>query len=158
MTTAINYNKNSDEQAINGLLERLSKTFSSLSAMTDDEIKSAYREMYTEDCDYVLFDGTRLKGVEANAETHIQLGRMWIFKGAALEGISSEITFLSDTVAIAHTTGAIRFRWQKKVPKGRLSVQTTVFIKQNGMWKIRAFQNTRIQPPTIFQKLFSSKK
>ena len=57
-------------------------------------------------------------------------------------------------MAIAHAVGAIKLRWQKKVPKNRKSINTNVVVKEKGEWKIAAFHNCRIQTPNFMVKWF----
>ncbi|HVI44474.1 MAG TPA: SgcJ/EcaC family oxidoreductase [Chitinophaga sp.] len=100
----------------------------------------------TEDCDYITFNGMHLKGRQAYIDTHEQMMNNFIFRGAILDGKIEQIRFLNDTTAIVIATGAIRFRWQKKTPENRLSINTNIWTKnESGQWQLTAFQNTRVK-------------
>lgn len=114
---------------------------------------AGYGAMFTEDADYVVFDGSHLKGREAIADSHQKLFDS-ILKGSELIGGITDIRFLSDDVVLLHSVGAVRLRWQKEAPKGRDSIQTMVAVRDGNAWRITAFQNTRVKPPGWFQKLF----
>ncbi|SEW52138.1 YybH family protein [Chitinophaga arvensicola] len=100
----------------------------------------------TEDCDYITFNGMHLKGREEYIRLHEQMMRNFMFRGARLQGEIEQVRFLSDHVALVVAKGALRFRWQKKVPDSRQSVNTTVWMKnQEGQWQMSAFHNCRIK-------------
>ncbi|MBD2700536.1 SgcJ/EcaC family oxidoreductase [Spirosoma sp. BT702] len=115
----------------------------------------AFGQCLTDDCDYVTFAGQHIKGQQENVKIHNELFHSWALRGSTMHTGSSAptIAFLSDTVALMHSTGTIKLRFQKKPPLDRLSIQTTVLIKENGTWKIRAFHNCRIQKPGLFQRI-----
>ncbi|PJJ53244.1 SgcJ/EcaC family oxidoreductase [Hymenobacter chitinivorans] len=110
---------------------------------------------FTEDADYVVFDGSHLRGRAAIAQAHQELFE-GLMRGSELVGGSiTDFQLLSPTVALLHSVGAVRMRWQKKAPTGRNSIQTLVAIEEeSGSWKLAAFQNTRIAPPGLLTKLF----
>jgi uncharacterized protein (TIGR02246 family) len=126
--------------------------------MFKNPTKELFEALFTTDCDYITFNGQHIKGIQENLEVHQQLMKLWIFKGAELHGEIQQVKFLSGTVAIVIAKGAIKLRWQKKLAKNRFSVNTNVFVKENGDWKLASFQNTRIKPPGLFQRLFMKKK
>lgn len=100
----------------------------------------------TEDCDYITFNGMHLKGREEYVTLHEQLMNNFMFRGARLHGQIQQVRFLDENVALVIATGAIRFRWQKKVPESRQSVNTTVWLKSpEGQWQMSAFHNCRIK-------------
>ncbi len=65
-------------------------------------------------------------------------------KGALLEAGISGIKFPDENTAIVIATGYVKLRLKKK-SSGRLSINTTFLVKQQGEWKICSFQNTRIK-------------
>jgi uncharacterized protein (TIGR02246 family) len=114
---------------------------------------TAYAAQFTEDSDYIAFDGTHFKGRKANADNHQKLFDTFL-KGSTLEGQGIEdLRFLTPEVALLHMTGTVKLRWQKKPAPGRLSIQTLVAVKQNGEWKFAAFHNTRVQRPNLLHRL-----
>ncbi|WP_395808755.1 SgcJ/EcaC family oxidoreductase [Archangium minus] len=104
-----------------------------------------FAALFTEDADYVVFDGSHLKGRAAIAESHRPLFERFM-KGSRLVGESPSVRFLTPGVAVVHGKGAILMARQKRPSRGRLSVQTLVAVKQEGRWRFTAFQNTRYRP------------
>ncbi len=113
----------------------------------------AYGACFTEDADYVTFQGDHLQGRRAIADTHQELWNS-VLRGSTLEGEIKKIHFITPELAIFHGLGAVKLKWQKTAPKKRDSINTNVAIKQNGEWKIAAFQNSRISGPSLMQKIF----
>jgi uncharacterized protein (TIGR02246 family) len=132
-------NKAADIEAINQANQAIYRIFETL----DFSAAAAY---LTEDCDYITFNGMHLKGREAYIKTHEELMNNFMFRGARLEGQIEQIRFLSESTALIIATGAIRFRWQKKAPQSRQSVNTTVWVKEaDGQWRLTSFHNCRIK-------------
>ncbi|HWO52929.1 SgcJ/EcaC family oxidoreductase [Paenibacillus sp. FSL M7-1455] len=114
----------------------------------------AYGACFTEDADYVTFQGEHLQGRKAIADTHQELWNS-VLKGSTLEGEIKKIRFVTPDIAIFHGLGVVKLKWQKTAPKKRDSINTNVAVKQNGEWKIAAFQNSRISGPSLMQKIFT---
>ncbi|MDR6549534.1 SgcJ/EcaC family oxidoreductase [Paenibacillus qinlingensis] len=131
--------------------------FTALSKAWNDHDGQAFGACFTEDADYVTFNGQHLKGRQAISDVH-QVLFDGILRGSSMvEGGSLNIRFVTSDMAIAHAVGAIKLRWQKKAPKNRDSINTNVVIKEKGQWKIAAFHNCRIQRPNFIQKWFMNK-
>ena len=105
----------------------------------------AYASVFTEDADYIAFDGTHAKGRPAIAESHRPLFERFL-KGSRLFGESSAIRFLAPDVALIHSKGAVLRAGQQRPSRRRMSVQTVVAVKQADGWRLAAFQNTRYRP------------
>jgi uncharacterized protein (TIGR02246 family) len=134
-----------DEQAIRGLMSRTYDAWASADAR-------AYAEAFTEDSDYVAFDGTRCRGRAENEALHASLFGT-VLKGTRLQGAVESVRFLTREVAVAHATGSVVWPWQKQASRRRLSRQTLVLVKRDGSWRIAAFHNTRVRPsPSAVQK------
>ena len=113
----------------------------------------AYAALFTEDSDYVAFDGTHFRGRQANAQNH-QKPFDTFLKGSTLEGQKiNRLRFLTPDVALLHTTGTVKLRWQSKPAPGRRSVQTLVAVREPEGWRFAAFHNTRIQKRNAFANL-----
>ncbi len=109
----------------------------------------AYAALFTEDSDYVAFDGTHFRGRQANAQNHQKLFDTFL-KGSTLEGQEiNRLRFLTSDVALLHTTGTVKLRWQSKPAPGRRSIQTLVAVRESEGWRFAAFHNTRIQKRTL---------
>jgi uncharacterized protein (TIGR02246 family) len=105
----------------------------------------AYAAIFTEDSDYVAFDGTRLRGRAANAASHRLLFDT-VLRGSRLRGDVEAVRFLTPEVAVAHASGAVLLPWQDEIAPRRRSRQTLVAVRRGGAWQIAAFHNTRIRP------------
>lgn len=95
--------------------------------------------------DLVGFDGQHLKGREEIAPFHQQLFDKWL-KGTRLVGKVEDVRFLSPDVALIHAVGGTVMRGKSEPSPGRGSIQTLVATRQEGEWRLAAFQNTRIRP------------
>jgi len=106
---------------------------------------NAYAALFTPDADYVVFDGTRLRGRDQIAHAHRQLFERWL-KGSRLVWGDFDVDFPAPGVAIIHSQGAILKRSQTTPSRSRWSVQTIVAILREGVWSFQAFHNTRYRP------------
>lgn len=116
-----------DERAVRALLARIVEAW----ARSDAE---AYAACFTEDSDYVTFNGMHLRGRAENREAHAPLFR-GVLKGTRIDPSITDLSFLAADVALVHSASSTRGK----------SLQTFVLIKRDGHWQIRAFQNTRIR-------------
>jgi uncharacterized protein (TIGR02246 family) len=123
---------NNDEAAIRALLARM------YDAWTRGDGK-AYAACFTENSDYITFNGLHLRGRTENAALHGALFRGPL-KGSKLSAEIVGLEFLAPGVVLLHTAS-----------KGRKpSYQTIVLIKQDGDWFIRSFQNSRVQTFSVW--------
>lgn len=107
-----------------------------------------YGTCFTDDADYVDVTGTHTQGREMVAKMHAFLFNGPL-KGSQLDPIVDNdlaVSFLAPEVALVIARGGSRLADQKQSPSDRDSIYTTVFVKRDGAWKIRAFQNNRVQP------------
>ena len=107
----------------------------------------AFAAAFTEDADYITFDGTHTKGSAAIAEVHRPLFEGFM-KGSRLVGQTPTVRFLASDVAHIYSMGAVIRRHQKQPSRRSLSVQTLIAVKQEGRWLFTAFHNTRYRPFT----------
>lgn len=122
---------------------------------------SAYADLFTDDADYVTFDGSHLRGRAENQRVHEELAR-GILRGSKLTGQIESVRLVADDVAVVHAAGNLMLRFHRKPRKSRESRQTMVFVKgDDDHWRISAFQNTRIRPMgalgRFFLRLFSKR-
>ena len=104
----------------------------------------AYGSRFTEDADYVAFDGTRTTGRSVIAASHQQLFDKWL-KGTQLTGHILSIKFPSPEVALVHATGGTVMPGKTKASPERDSIQTLVAVREGGAWRFAAFHNTRVR-------------
>jgi uncharacterized protein (TIGR02246 family) len=136
-----------DETAIRGLIEQMQDAWARADA-------DAFGVPFTDDADYVVFDGTHLRGRQEIAAAHIPLWNGFL-EGSRLVGVESSVRFVTADVALIHSKGAVLKQHEQKPSRRSLSVQTMVAVRQDGTWRIAAFQNTRYRPfaDTLFGKL-----
>jgi uncharacterized protein (TIGR02246 family) len=110
---------------------------------------SAYADSFTEDSDYIAFDGTHLRGRDANTRHHQQLfdsvlrNTRLVFEGRPV------VRFVAADVAIVHAMGSVLFPWQSRVTPRRRSSQTLVAVRRPEGWRFAAFHNTRYRPTAV---------
>ncbi|WP_369135020.1 SgcJ/EcaC family oxidoreductase [Modestobacter sp. I12A-02662] len=108
----------------------------------------AYGACFTEDADYVSYDGTHARGRQAVVDNHDRLFR-GVLTGSALVGRVESIRHLRPDVAVLHATGSVLMPWRARLPERRLSRQTLVAVRDDGAWRIAALHNGRVRPVTI---------
>ncbi|TWT02098.1 SgcJ/EcaC family oxidoreductase [Reyranella sp. CPCC 100927] len=106
----------------------------------------AYAALFAEDCDYVAFDGSHLKGRAANARSHRALFETVLKGSRAVFEADIAVRFLTPDVAVMHGYGSILLPWQRTVAPSRRSLQTYVVKRDADRWVIHAFHNTRVRP------------
>jgi uncharacterized protein (TIGR02246 family) len=121
-----------DKNSIHLLLARLYDAW----ARGDGE---GYAACFAQESDYITFNGVHLRGRAENAELHGALFRS-VLKGTKLSAEIENLELLSSGVALVHTVGSGR----------KKSYQTYVLVKSDAEWLIRSFQNTRVQPISIW--------
>jgi len=134
--TKVNYSV--DEAAVRALYQQLMDGWNQGSG-------AAFAAVFTEDGHLVGFDGTHFKGREEIAPFHQQLFDKWL-KGSRLVGRVEDVRFLSPDVALMHAVGGTVMRGKSEPTPERDSIQTLVAVRQDGEWRLAAFQNTRLHP------------
>ena len=132
-----------DEQAVRDLFRQLLDAW----GRGDGE---AYGALFTDDADYVAFDGSNRRGTQAIATEHQQLFDTWL-KGTRLVGQVDTLRFLGPDVALVHASGGTIFPGQKDERGRRPSIQTLVAVRRPDGWRFTAFHNTRIVRRNAFQ-------
>lgn len=108
----------------------------------------AFGACFTDDSDYVSYDGTRATGREQHQENHDKLFR-GVLAGSALVGDLESIRYITPDVAILYGTASVLMPWRSKLPKRRLSRQTIVAVNADEGWRITAIHNGRVRPVTV---------
>lgn len=130
-----------DDEQLNALFEQMCRAWSDGDAV-------AYGACFTEDCDYVSFDGSRARGRAPMVESHDKLFRGVLF-GSALVGQVETIRHLADDVALIYGTGSVRVAWRTKPPSRRLTRNTIVAVRTDEGWRFAAIHNGRVRPMNI---------
>jgi uncharacterized protein (TIGR02246 family) len=128
----------SDERSIRAIIDHLADAWGRGDA-------GAFAAPFTEDSDYVAFDGSRLRGRAENEAVHRQLFATFL-QDTRLVGEIESLRGVAPDVAVLHSSGAVVMPWQREVARERFSRQTYVFVKRAGQWQIAAFHNTRVRP------------
>ena len=116
-------------------------------AWTDGDAQ-AYGACFTDDCDYVAFDGTRARGREAVVASHDKLFR-GVLVGTSLVGDVESSRHVSEDVALVHGTGSVLVAWRARPPKRRLTRNTIVAVRGPQGWLFTAIHNGRVRPVRI---------
>jgi uncharacterized protein (TIGR02246 family) len=107
-----------------------------------------YGACFTEDSDYVSYDGTHARGRRDMVANHDRLFR-GVLAGSALVGEVESVRHLREDVAVMHATGSVQMPWRASLPKRRLSRQTIVAVRTDDGWRVAALHNGRVRPVTI---------
>jgi uncharacterized protein (TIGR02246 family) len=105
----------------------------------------AFAAPFAEDGDLVAFDGTHFEGRREIEAFHQELFDRWM-KGTRLVGQVEEVRFPGPDVAVMHASGSTVMRGKAEPSPERDSVQTLVAVREDGEWRLAAFQNTRVRP------------
>ena len=105
----------------------------------------AYGSRFTEDADYVAFDGSHTRGQRAIAASHQQLFDKYL-KGTRLTGRIESVRFLGPDTALVHAVGGTVMRGKTKPSPERASIQTLVAVRTDREWRFAAFHNSRVRP------------
>ena len=89
----------------------------------------AYGSRFTEDADYVAFDGTHTRGRAEISASHQELFERFL-QGTQLTGRLLSIEFLSPDVALIHATGGTIMRGKSRPSPERDSIQTLVAVRE----------------------------
>jgi uncharacterized protein (TIGR02246 family) len=112
---------------------------------------AAFAAPFTEDADFVAFEGTHLKGREEIASFHEQIFKT-VVKGSRLEGEVKLVRLLSPAVAVMHSAVRVTLPGHTEPSPSRDSMQLTLVTKSDGEWRGRALMNARRL--TIERQLF----
>jgi len=127
-----------DEGAVRALYQQMMEAWSRGSA-------EDFAAPFTDEGDFVAFDGAHFKGRREIVSFHRPLFEKWL-KGTRLVGQVNHVQFLSPDIALMHATGGTVMRGQSSPSPERDSIQTLVAKKQSGTWRLSAFHNTRVRP------------
>ena len=105
----------------------------------------AYGSRFTEDADYVAFDGTLTRGRAEISASHQELFDKWL-KGTRLTGHVLSVRFVGSDAAIVHATGGTVMRGKTEPSPERDSIQTLVAVREGDEWRFAAFHNARVRP------------
>jgi uncharacterized protein (TIGR02246 family) len=103
---------------------------------------AAFAEVFTEDGDFVAFDGIRFRGRQEIAST-LQQYFDGIMNGSRLAGQVKSLRFLSSDVAVINAIGGTLMPGDSRARPEQEFNQTLVAVKRDGQWRFAAFHNSR---------------
>lgn len=99
---------------------------------------AAFAKPFAEDADYVIINGSQIKGRDAIAEGHQRIFETYL-KDSTLALSVKQVRMLRADVAVVHVSAHMKSGGQE----GDATI-TLVMTKESGAWKIAAFQNTPV--------------
>jgi uncharacterized protein (TIGR02246 family) len=103
----------------------------------------AFAARFTEDADFVAFEGTHLKGRQEIVSFHQQIFDTSV-KGSRLdEGEVKFVNFLSPQLAVMHSVVRVTLPGRTDPSPSRDSMQLFVVGKRDGEWRAEAVLNAR---------------
>lgn len=99
---------------------------------------AAFAKPFAADADYVVINGMQIKGRDAIAESHQRIFDTF-YKDSVISLSVKQARMLRADVAVVHVSGHL-----KSAQGESDAVITLVMTKENGAWKIAAFQNTSV--------------
>ena len=112
---------------------------------------AGYASLFTDDADFVAWNGSRGRGRQAIEDGHRPLfegpfaGSRMVLAGDGAGSAPGSLRFVRPDVAIMVTSGAVTLAGQRAAGPDHASVQTFVLVKTASGWRVTAFQNTRQQ-------------
>jgi uncharacterized protein (TIGR02246 family) len=111
---------------------------------------AGYASLFTDDADFVAWNGSYGRGRQAIEDGHRRLfdgplagSRMTLVDDDAESAPPQSLRFVRPDVAIMVIAGVVTLAGQSATGPGHQSVQTFVLIKNVNRWRVAAFQNTR---------------
>jgi uncharacterized protein (TIGR02246 family) len=130
-----------DDRQIRQLFDQFMQTWTAGDAR-------AFGACFTEDSDYVSYDGTRAVGRAQHQDNHDRLFR-GVLAGSALTGELESIRHIAPDVAIIHGTASVLMPWRSRLPERRRSRQSIIVVRTEQGWRITAIHNGRVRPITV---------
>jgi uncharacterized protein (TIGR02246 family) len=133
-----------DEDAIRAIHQRIIDAWNAADG-------SAFAAPFTEDADFVAFEGTHLRGRQAIAAFHREAFDT-VVAGTRLEGEVKFVHPLGHTLVVMHSIVRVTLRGQTEASPSRDSMQLTVVRRHDGEWRCDGLMNARRL--TMEQQLF----
>jgi uncharacterized protein (TIGR02246 family) len=131
------HDQSADEQALRELFQQMQDGWNQGNGQ-------AMAAPFTDDADYIIWNGLHLKGRQAIASMHQEIFETF-YQGSRLEGSIRSIRFLSDDIALLHLHGRPLLPGQTLPAPEQHSIQTLIAIRLPQGWRFTAFQNTLMQ-------------
>jgi uncharacterized protein (TIGR02246 family) len=125
-----------DEEKLRGLVQQIVEGWSNANG-------GMIASVYTADGTLVAGDGTVTRGPGEIARYHDRQFQNFL-KGTRLTVAVRSVHFLSEDVALMQTEGGILWPGQQQLAPGNSGVQSFIAVREDGTWRVRLFQNTRV--------------
>jgi uncharacterized protein (TIGR02246 family) len=113
---------------------------------------AGYASLFTDDADFVAWNGAYGRGRQAIEDGHRPLfdgplagSRMVLVDDNAQSAPPGSLRFVRPDVAIMVIPGVVTLAGQSATGPDHESLQTFVLVKNGDRWRVAAFQNTRKQ-------------
>jgi uncharacterized protein (TIGR02246 family) len=103
----------------------------------------AFAAPFTEQADFIAFEGTHLKGRQEIASFHKRLFDTAVKGSRLVDGEVKFVRFLNSQMAVMHAAIRVALPGQTEPAPGRDSMQLFVVRKHDGDWRVEAMQNSR---------------
>jgi uncharacterized protein (TIGR02246 family) len=103
---------------------------------------AAFAAPFTDGADFVVWDGTQLKGRQQIASFTQRIFDT-VAKGSRLEGEVKFVNFLSPQLVVMHSEVRVTLPGKPSASPGRDSMQLTVVTKRNEVWCADGLMNAR---------------
>jgi uncharacterized protein (TIGR02246 family) len=126
--------QNADEAAIKDVFVMFTKSW-------DEPGMPAFEDLFTDDADFVVITGRRLKGRNDIVTYHRDLLRTRYKGSRSLPMEVESVRFLAPDIAVAHVTSGARYL-EDGAEVTRTGRATATLVRKTGTWRITAFHNT----------------
>jgi uncharacterized protein (TIGR02246 family) len=99
---------------------------------------------FTQDVDYMVWNGMHVKGRQALAAGHQEIFDTF-YKGSVIRYQIKSIRFLRDDVAVVHVEAVLQVPQDSGGFTEIKAVPVFIMTKDNGDWQVDVFQNTLVQ-------------
>ncbi|MBG9378282.1 SgcJ/EcaC family oxidoreductase [Panacibacter sp. DH6] len=138
------YVENAAEKQIRQVFDHMKQAWANADA-------ASFGECFTEDSDFVSFRGEHYKGKASNIAAH-EKSFSGMLKNSSLYINIKSIRFLNETMAVVHAEGTVLKEYETAT-NCKLSYTTNILIKENGVWKITSFHNSKKHRKGLFSRL-----
>lgn len=125
-----------DEAALHALVQQIVDGWSNANG-------AVIAGVYAADGTLVAGDGTVTRGPGEIARYHDRQFQHFL-KDTRLTVAVRSVQFLSEDVALMQTEGGILWPGQQQLAPGNRGIQSFVAVREDGTWRVRLFQNTRV--------------
>jgi uncharacterized protein (TIGR02246 family) len=108
----------------------------------NDGSSERFSASFTDDADFVAFEGTHLRGRREIDAFHKQIFAT-VVKGSRLEGEVKFVRFLAPDLAVMHSVVRVFLAGQSVTSASRDSMQLYVVVQRDGRWQTQELMNAR---------------